>query len=322
MHKEVNSMKEYILAIETGGTKIQMVIGTIAGDILYNYRFEVRKEFGSKGILKDILSALPLLENKARELNGKIIKIGIGFGGPVNSKEGIVIGSAQISGWKEFPIANFFEKKTGYPTYVFNDSNAAAWGEYIKGSGNGSNIFFYTNMGSGVGGGFVINGELYDGQGFGASEMGQTYIGNPLTYQNVQVEKLCSGWGIENRLRNSNVQSDSFLWELCNGKKNKLNCIMLGIAIEQKDEFALKFLDATAELFAIALCNVIHLLSPECIAIGGGVSLLGPFLIKRINYYVSKYVYVNNVGKYKIVKCVLDEDVVLVGTLLLTAKEK
>ena len=316
-------MKQYILAIETGGTKIQLVIGTPEGEILYHYRTRVEREKGFQGILDKVCEALPLLTEKAKELGGVIWRIGIGFGGPVETATGTAIWSAQNDGWKDFPVSRFFEEKTGIPTYLFNDSNAAAWGEYCRGTGQGSNIFFYTNIGSGVGGGLVLNGKLFDGQGLGAAEFGQSYMYDPRwkgsgRYPVNHIEQVCSGWGIEKKLRTEEIPEDSFLWEICGRRQETLTCELWAKGVEAKDAYSCKVLDEVAEYFAIALCNVICFYSPEVIAIGGGVSLMGAPLIERIRFYVDRYVYQNNKGRYRIVKSSLDEDVVLVGTLLLT----
>lgn len=320
-------MKRYILAIETGGTKIQLAIGTAEGEILYNYRTKVKREEGFYGILEVVTNALPLLMKKAEEFGGTISKIGIGFGGPVDSKSGVAIWSAQIDGWGDFPVKEFFEEKTKIPTYLFNDSTAAAWGEYCKGSGRGSNIFFYTNIGSGVGGGIIINGKIFDGQGYGAAEFGQSYLCNPFykgetKFSAIQVERVCSGWAIEKRMRTDDIPENSILWELCHHKQETIDCLMWAKGVEKEDHYAMKILDETAELFAIALSNVLCFYSPEVIAVGGGVSLIGEPLISRLNDYVKKYAYRNTAGRYKIVKSSLDEAIVLVGTLLLTGAEE
>lgn len=319
-------METYILAIETGGTKIQMALGTRDGKILYNYRTVVNRENGFQGILDTVCDSLPKLQKKAEQFGGEITKIGIGFGGPVDTKAGVAIGSAQIDGWKGFPIRQFFEEKTKLPTYVFNDSDAAAWGEYCKGEGKNTDIFFYTNMGSGVGGGVVINGELYTGNGYGATEFGQSYMYDPFgqsggRYPVTHVEKICSGWGIENRLRHDEIPETSSLWQLCGGDQSKLNCLMWAEGIKKEDAYSLKVLDETAELFSIAISNAICFFSPQVIAIGGGVSLIGDPLIEKLNYYTDQYVYQNCKGKYKLVKSALDESVVLVGVLLLAGEK-
>ncbi len=318
-------MKKYILAIETGGTKIQLVIGTASGEILYRYRTKVEKEKAYKGILEQVMKALPIIIKKASEMGGEIWRIGIGFGGPVETSTGTAIWSAQIEGWENFPLTKFFEERTGIPTYLFNDSSAAAWGEYCNGAGKGSNIFFYTNIGSGVGGGVVINGKLFDGQGFGAAEFGQSYMYDPnykgdSIYKFNHIERICSGWAIQEKIRKDDtIPEESLLWEFCNRDRDNITCELWAKGVEAGDAYCLRILEEEAEYFSIALCNMICFYSPEVIAIGGGVSLIGDPLIKRIRKYVNKYVYKNNKGRYQIVKSSLDEDVVLVGTLLLTA---
>lgn len=319
--------KHFILAIETGGTKIQLVLGSDKGEIFYRYRTCVEREKGFEGILDRVTEALPSLIKKAAELGGTICRIGIGFGGPVQTSTGTAIWSAQIDGWGNFPVAQYFEEKTGIPTCLYNDSNAAAWGEYCLGAGRGTNIFFYTNIGSGVGGGIVIDGKLFDGQGFGVAEFGQSYLYDPCyqgrsIYPVNHIERICSGWGIEARLRREAIPEDSILLELCGHRQQELDCRMWGQGIHKGDAFSLKILEETAEYFAIALCNVLCFYSPEVIAVGGGVSLIGEPLLERIRRYTEQYVYQNCKGRYRIVKSELDEDVVLAGTLLLTGADE
>lgn len=127
------------------------------------------------------------------------------------------IWSAQIDGWGNFPVADYFKEKTGLSAYLFNDSNAAAWGEYCRGAGRGSQIFFYTNIGSGIGGGIILNGKLFDGQGYGAAEFGQSYLYDPWykgdsRYPVNHIERICSGWSIEQRLRSDKIRSIPFYY--------------------------------------------------------------------------------------------------------------
>ncbi len=136
----------------------------------------------------------------------------------------------------------------------------------------------------------------------------------------MQVENLCAGWGIESRMRKDDIPKSSVLWELCKGEQHKIDCLMWGEGIRQNDTYSIKVLDETCEFFSIALSNVICLFSPDTIAIGGGVSLIGEPLISRINDYIKKYIYINSRGRYKIVKSELDEAVVLVGGLLLAGR--
>lgn len=318
------SILSHILAIETGGTKLQMAVGTKTGEILYNHRMTVVPERGSKGILEAVLAAAPAVYEKAEALGGSIEAVGLGFGGPIDSRNGSALASEQIDGWKDFPIRAYLQERLGKKTFVYNDANAATWGEYCKGSGQGSEIFFYSNIGSGIGGGVVIDGKLYDGQGVGAAELGQTYTyddnGQP-PFPFLQVERLCSGWAIDNKLHTAQIPPDSLLWQLGGGSQQALNCRLLGQAVNEGDAFSTAFLDERMHVFSVALANVITLFSPQCIAIGGGVSLIGEPLLEMIRRHVAQYVSKTGASRYRIVKSELDEDVVLVGSLLLAARD-
>lgn len=318
--------KDLILAVETGGTKLQLVAGDKTGKIYFKKRVPVPLESGAQGTLDCIVNSVPEFLEKAAEIEGKIQRMGIGFGGAVNSKTQRVFASVQIPGWKDFPLSEYMEEKTGLPTRIYNDSNAAAWGEYVLGSGkNQAETFFYTNIGSGVGGGIVINGALYDGMGYGAGEFGQTYVADPWEnkpFPGERVENLCSGWAIQERLRKMDIPQNSLLWQLCSRRQAEITSKMFGEAVLKEDEFAVNFLDTVAHTFSLGLANVIDLISPEIIAVGGGVSLIGEPLISRLNTYTAQYIHYNNRGKYKIVQSELGEMTVPVGTLLLTGQSE
>src|SRR6478752_6027860 len=131
------------LAIEIGGSKLQLFAGTGAGEI-------VDRERGAEGIRAHIAQALPELIAKWQPA-----AIGVGYGGPVDWRTGRIWKSYHIAGWSDFPLADWLREQTGLPAFVENDSNLATLGEAICGAGKGMNPVFYTNMGSGVGGGLV-----------------------------------------------------------------------------------------------------------------------------------------------------------------------
>ena len=227
----------------------------------------------------------------------------------------------QISGWDEFPIKDWLEEAFQLPVWVENDSNAAAWGEYQKGTGRGTQHFFYTNIGSGIGGGFIFNGELFDGQGFGAGEFGHTLIPNPIHSQGetiIGIEQLCSGWSIENRLRRPGyVPEDSDLFIRMGRNLSEITTQDLAVSAKGGDSFALAEIDLVARSIGIGLANVLSLTNVEAIAIGGGVSKMGELLIEPIRQYTANYVFESSRGKYKIQQCELGDDIVLVGAILL-----
>lgn len=316
-------MNDYILGVEIGGTKLQLAIGDLNGKLLYVQQGRVDLKSGVDGILQWLKSNVSAVIAKAADFGGDICGIGIGFGGPIETATGKVLISVQVKGWDQFKIKEWFSKNFKVPVIVANDSNAACWGEYNLGCGRGTKHFCYMNIGSGLGGGLVVNGKLHDGQGYGAGEIGQTYVpdwtsgsaGTP-----IRIELLCSGWAIEQRLNQTGyIPGNSKILSL--SANGKITCAMLGQAAISGDNFAIGEINRVADSVSLALSNILSLFNPECIAIGGGVSNLGDVLIQPIREKTGKYIFISSEGRYRIEKCRLGDSIVLVGAVLLMKEE-
>ncbi len=148
----VNSLS---IGIEIGGTKTQVGIGTAENGLLSEgiARRQVKRESGADGILQDIVSMVDqLLISKSLTL-ADISKIGVGFGGPVNSAKGVILKSYQIDGWTNYPLKEWAENQWRKPVCVENDASTAGFAEFMLGNGRGCARLFYVTVGSGVGGG-------------------------------------------------------------------------------------------------------------------------------------------------------------------------
>jgi glucokinase len=178
--------------IEIGGTKLQIAAGVGAGVITRRERLNVDPQKGASGIRHQIESILPgfldLFEPQA---------VGIGFGGPVDWQTGRIARSHQIEGWADFDLADWLRSIVNKPTFVDNDANVAALGEAFRGAGIGSNPVFYVTLGSGVGGGLIINGQIYHGAKPGESEVGHLRLDR----QGTTLESRCSGWAVDAKIR-------------------------------------------------------------------------------------------------------------------------
>lgn len=310
-----------LLAVEIGGTKLQAALGTADGTVLKTLRATVEPAGGAAGIRACIAElADALIEETGRE---NLSAIGVGFGGPVDSRTGTILVSHQIAGWEGFALKPWFEERFGLPTTVANDSNAAGWAEYVLGAGRGTRSFVYNNIGSGIGGALVIDGKLYDGQHLGAGEIGHTLVPDwtsTVSGAVARLEDLCSGWAIERRVRGwKSLPTWSALARLCQGDPKRLTCALLADAARGGDPTALSEIDRVARTIAIALANVITLFSPERIALGGGVALMGDVLLEPIRKYTAHLAFAPYRGHFEIVPCALGEAVVLSGALLLAS---
>jgi glucokinase len=147
-----------LIGIEIGGTKLQLVVGDKAGVIHHRLRLSVLPAEGATGIRQQIKQALPELMAK-----WDVTAMGVGFGGPVDWKSGKISRSHQIEGWSEFDLGGWLKEQTGVPARLDNDANVAALGEACRGAGQKLSPVFYITLGSGVGGGLVVDGKIYHG---------------------------------------------------------------------------------------------------------------------------------------------------------------
>jgi glucokinase len=143
------------LGIEIGGTKLQLVLGDEGGKILGRRKLAVDPAKGAVGIRQQMEQALPELL-RGRQITG----VGVGFGGPVDWKTGRICRSHQIEGWSEFDLGGWLGQLVGALVVVDNDANVAALGEALCGAGVGFGPVFYVTLGSGVGGGLVVDGKV------------------------------------------------------------------------------------------------------------------------------------------------------------------
>lgn len=310
----------YIIAIEIGGTKLQVALGLQDGTILENQRGVVDRDKGAFGILTWTADRTrEFIESADRPVEA----IGIGFGGPVESSTGCALVSHQIAGWDNLPIRKHFADKFKLPVVVANDANAAGWAEYCLGAGYGTRQFCYMNIGSGIGGALVIDKKLYDGQGRGAAEIGHTWVPDwtsEIPGAVDKLENLCSGWAIEKRLQSGKkLKAGTPLYELCKGDPTQITCPMLAEAARQKDPLAWPEIEDISNAVATALGNVVTLFHPECIALGGGVALMGEVLLAPLHEKLQQYAFEPYRDTMRLVPCALEENVVIAGALLLAA---
>lgn len=312
------------IGIEIGGTKLQLAVGNRNGELQNLISGQVEKDQGAMGILEWLANSIPKFIENSQTHTDNIVAIGCGFGGPVHRNTGRVLKSNQIFGWDDFPLKDWLEDTFLLPAWVDNDSDAATWGEYQKGFGRGTENFFYTNIGSGVGGGFIINGSLYDSHGIGAGEFGHTLIPNPFTNQDdiaMEIESISSGWSIEKRLRKPGyVPKTSDLFKRVGGKVSILSTQDLAISALAGDPFALNEIDLVAHSLGIGLANVLCLTNVEKIAVGGGVAKMGDLLLKPIRHYTAKYFFMSSQSQYQIQQSELGDEIVLIGSILLASQ--
>jgi glucokinase len=266
------------LGIEIGGTKLQIGVGPDDGRLRGLWRGSIDAQAGPEGIRSQIQSAIPCLLDSAGLAFSDLKAAGFGFGGPIDDRSRSIITSHQIPGWDGFPLADWLENLLGVPAALGNDADVASLAEATHGAGKGLSPICYMTIGSGIGGGLVHRGEIYRGCGRGALEVGHLRVGA----HSSSLESLASGWAIEQRARRLAAENPAQFYDLLarvNGQVGQITAQLLGEMAALGDPSANQLLLEAVHYYAHALSQVIVLICPRRIVIGGGVSLLGERLL-------------------------------------------
>jgi glucokinase len=314
------------LGIEIGGTKLQIGLGPGDGALAGLWRGSVDVARGGEGIREQIVRETPILLERAGLSRTQVRGIGVGFGGPVDDADQTVIKSHQIAGWDNFPLAKWLTELLGWPAALGNDADVAGLAEALFGAGKGLSPVYYITIGSGIGGGLIINGEIYRGCGRGAAEIGHLRVAvendSEVCVTWPLLEELASGWAIARQAREFARQNPyGPLYQMVHGDVDQLTAQHVGAAVQQGDACAALVMEQAIQHLARAICHVIALLCPRRIVIGGGVALIGEkALFVPLRKKVQTWVFQPFAGCYEIVPAALGEEVVVHGALALARK--
>jgi glucokinase len=296
----------YYLGIEIGGTKLQLGVGADDGVLAGLWRGVVDMSAGPEGIRRQIAQAVPELLAKANIDSSRLKGVGVGFGGPVDDATRTVIKSHQIEGWDNFPLADWVSEVVGLPAALGNDADVAGLAEALHGAGKGLSPIFYITIGSGIGGGFIIGGEIYRGVGRGAAEIGHLVV-DFSDDGAIILEKAASGWAIEGHARRVYNADRTAVW--------------VAEAARKGDGAAIRILSDAWDHLANAIRHVAVLLCPRRIVIGGGVSLMGEAsLFEPLRRKVAERMFKPFADCYDIVPAALGEEVVVHGAIALARR--
>ena len=302
-------MKNLVLGIDVGGTNVKLGIVDAGGRILARSSMPTKSYNRNKTLLiKAIFSQIhTLLQNSQISLK-RLCGIGIGLPGAVDPFKGQVIFLPNIPGWKNVSLRAIFEKEFGVPTLLENDVNMIALGEWKFGAGKGKNDMICMTLGTGVGGGLIMDGKLYRGVSFVAGEIGHMPINETGPACN------CGGWGCFEQY----VGNRQLLEKIARnfGDKNLTIPDVYKLA-NQGDAKALTFFAETATHIGNGLVGVVNLLNPPLIIIGGGVSNNHRFLFPTINQVIRKRAMSVQARRVKIVHAKLGDDAGILGARVL-----
>ena len=276
--------------VDLGGTTVKIAYFDETGKMLEKWEIPTVTADGGKQILPDIAASIRGFMEANNIADTAILGIGIGVPGPVNGAG--VVNKCVNLGWGVFNIAEELSALTGFPVKAGNDANVAALGEFWKGGGQGCNNMIFVTLGTGVGGGIVIGGQLLHGTHGAGAEIGHMVLNK---YETAKcgcgkrgcVEQYCSATGIvrlaKDRLATPVVSSSL--------QESELTAKAIFDAGKEGDKLALEILDTYYDYMGEFLGTLCSVINPEAVVLGGGVSKAGSMLLTGIAPYFHKYVF-------------------------------
>lgn len=313
---------KYYIGIDLGGTNIAAGVVNENNEVIAKTSVKT----GSGRELNLIVDDMAKVAKAAAESIGLTLAdvewVGVGAPGTVNKATGIIEYSNNL-GWYAVPLVAMLEERTGKKVYIENDANAAAYGEYVAGAAKNADISVMVTLGTGVGGGIVINNQIYTGFNFAGAELGHSVIvvdGRDCTCgRKGCLEAYASATGlIKTTKEYMEKYKDSVMWDMVDGDLNRVSGRTSFDAMRKGDCAGKMAVDDYIKYLACGITNIINTFQPDILCIGGGICHEGDTLMVPLKEIVKREVYSRNSAKNtEIVAASLGNDAGIIGAALL-----
>jgi len=318
----MTQIRKYYLGIDLGGTFIKGGIVDDAGNIILQDSTPTEREKGGAAVAQNIASLCKKLLKQANMTESDVVGIGMGSPGMIDSKTGEVVYSNNLA-WEHFSLADEVQKHISLPVKVANDANVAALGETKFGCGKNYNNTVMFTLGTGVGGGIIIDGKLFEGNRSAGAEIGHSVIvagGEQCSCgRRGCLEAYASATAlIRDTKRAMLAHKDSKMWEI-----GDIDSVTGKTAFDYKDSdiYAKEVVDNYIQKIGVGLTNAANVFRPEAIILGGGVCAQGDNLVKPLQEYLNKELYAGEKGpQVKILIATLGNSAGLLGAAALLIK--
>jgi len=322
------SLKKGIIGVDLGATNINSLLMSEDGEVLAR---DFRPSLGYQGkekVLSQIFSSIKTLQKEGKKSGvSSFLGIGVGSPGPLSVSKGIIYHSPNIPGWENIPLVDILQKEFNLAVFLENDANAAALGEWWRGAGKGINYLFLLTLGTGIGGGIIIDGNVYHGAWDVGAELGHMVIkeGGMSCGCGARgcLEAYASATGVVKRTISAIKHNHkTIITRLIQNDLNNLTCELVFKAAKQGDELALWIVEETGRYLGIGVGSLINILNPQIVILAGGMIKAGDILLKQ----VKKYAMLNSLKasreKVEIVPAKLGENSGAIGAVATVLKRK
>lgn len=287
-------MSRFIVGVDVGGHNIRTVISDLDGSILSRRNAKIRRdatdaETNVRLLAREIRASLEDYGATEKDLAG----IGVGVPSPVDPRDGKLLICPNIPYWTGLKLGKALMEHFSVPVEIENDVNIATLGEYWKGSARGCLNFFFIGLGTGIGGGAFINGQLHSGSNFCAAEIGYLVLAPNQGGRRVGdlgwFESVASGLALDQEGRRAAFMNSTGQLASLAGAPGEANTLTVFEAASQGDSDAAAILEQAFEYYAMAVVNITALLDPDAVIFGGGIATQGDALLEPVRRKAATY---------------------------------
>ena len=310
--------KELFIGIDLGGTKIGTALVDAEGQILARDFRKTQATGGVQAVVDRMVDAAYRVMAQEGIAPSQITAIGVGAPGPIDAEAGLVTSPPNLSGWRNVPLKKLVEETLDIPTFLENDANAAALGEHLFGAGRGTKNMIYVTASTGVGGGFILDGQIYAGATGAAGEIGHMTVlprgphcgcGNRGC-----LEALASGTAIAREGKELVVRGvPTLITKLAEGDPDRVSAKLVAQAAEQGDIEAQEIIADAMTYLGVGMASLVNLFNPELIVIGGGLTNMGEGLFGPVRRIIERRAFRASAEAVKVVPSQLGDEVGILG---------
>jgi len=332
MQKTKNS-KLPVLAIDLGGTKIAAALISPDNRVMAREHSPTLVAEGFQAVIGRVFAAIDRILSQANVDPAGLDSIAVAAAGAIDTNKGLITSSPNlpgwlcvplrnmVKGWLDIPLRNMVKKRYGVDSCLLNDANAAALAEHRLGAGRGTNNLIYLTVSTGIGGGIIVNNELYSGTSGCAGEIGHMTIdasGPECSCGNRGcLEVLASGTAVANEAKRRIKEGErSRLTDIVPGDPEGITAEKVATAAREGDRLAMDVISRAAGYLGVGMVNLVNIFNPEMIIVGGGLSKMGELLLGPARQVVKQRAVPLCAGAVRIVTAGLGDDAGLLGAAI------
>lgn len=309
------------LSLDVGGTKILAALVSHPGHVLCEKLSPTMADGGVEAVVDRMVTLVSDTLDEGGVDISHVEGMGIAVAGAIDTNAGIVTASPNLPNWRDVPLVNILADRFKTAVYVVNDASAAALAEHLRGAGRGTSNMVYLTVSTGIGGGIVIDGELYIGTDGCAGEIGHMVIDSHGPRCNCGndgcLEALASGTAVAREaVRRLKRGEQSQLLELVEGKLEDIDARVVGIAASVGDSLALDIITRGSRYLGLGMVNLVNIFNPERIVVGGGLSHMGEMLLGPARQVVREKAFKLPAQSVSIVTSELGDEAGVIGAAM------